>query len=311
MPPSFRNSGEGLGYGFFCNFAAINNYMAKKIPVIKFHKDKYGDELLIDVVTLDMIRNSPTFQDVMRQSFYGIMLTTGGKGDVEVDGVPCVAEKGLVAFARPGDVCTVTKDDGLTSLELIFERDFVLSFFNDPHFLDGLRYFSHNRTSPYLLLDEALYNRIIGLYVEIQLEISHARDRHLLRAMLYETLMLLQKAAPVEARQRETSETRVARFREFVNEHFRSESSVEYYADRLCVTPNYLNKIVKQSLGQSTKEFIQSRRMEEARHLLSYTTMSISEIAEELHFETSSYFVRAFTLAEGVTPLQYRKSHEK
>lgn len=77
--------------------------MAKKIPVIKFHKDKYGDELLIDVVTLDMIRNSKTFAEVMRQSFYGIMLTTGGKGDVEVDGISCLSEKGLVAFARPGD----------------------------------------------------------------------------------------------------------------------------------------------------------------------------------------------------------------
>jgi len=124
-------------------------------------------------------------------------------------------------------------------------------------------------------------------------------------------LMLLQKVAPVLARQRETSETRVARFRELVNEHFRSESSVEFYADRLCITPNYLNKIVKQSLGQSTKGFIQSRRLEEARRLLSYTSLSINEIAEELHFETSSYFVRAFMLAEGVTPLQYRKSHEK
>lgn len=56
----------------------------KQIPVIKFHKNKYGDELLIDVVTLDAIRNSPTFQDVMRQSFYGVMFTTGGEGGVEL-----------------------------------------------------------------------------------------------------------------------------------------------------------------------------------------------------------------------------------
>ena len=300
-----------MGCGFFHTFAPIDNYMAKKIPVIKFHKDKYGDELLIDVVTLDMIRNSKTFAEVMRQSFFGIMLTTGGDGDVEVDGVPCVARKGLVACARPGDVCTVLRDDGLTSLELIFERNFVLEFFNDAHFLDNLTYFSPRRKSPYLQLDEPLYNKVVALYVEIQLEISHARDRHLLRAMLYETLMLLQKATPVEARQRESSETRVARFRELVNEHFRTENSVEFYADRLCITPNYLNKIVKQSLGQSTKEFIQSRRMEEARRLLSYTTLSINEIAEELHFETTSYFIRAFTLVEGITPLQYRKSHEK
>jgi len=283
----------------------------KQIPVIKFHKDKYGDELLIDVVTLDMIRCCPNFQEVMRQSFYGVMLTTGGEGDVEVDGEPCVARKGLVACARPGDVCTVTNDRGLTSLELIFERDFVLSFFNDPHFLDDLSYFSFKRQSPYVMLDEALYNRIIGLYVEIQLEITHARDRHLLRAMLYETLMLLQKASPVGERKQESNETRVARFRELVNEHFMTETSVEFYADILCVTPNYLNRIVRQTLGQSTKGYIQSRRMEEARHLLRYTSLTVAEIADRLSFDTPTYFVRAFVRATGQTPLQFRGCPEK
>lgn len=283
----------------------------KQIPVIKFHKDKYGDELLIDVVTLDMIRNSKGFAEVLRQSFYGIMLTTGGEGDVEVDGAPCVAKKGLVAFARPGDVCTVIADRGLTSLELIFERDFVLSFFNDPHFLDNIPYFSHQRKSPYVQLDEALYNRIIGLFVEIQLEISHARDRHLLRAMLYETLMLLQKAAPVEARQRESSETRVARFRELVNENFMTETGVEFYADRLCVTANYLNRIVRQALGQSTKGYIQSRRMEEACRLLRYTSLPVGDISERLGFDTPSYFVRAFVKSVGQKPLQFRNCPEK
>lgn len=283
----------------------------KQIPVIKFHKDKYGDELLIDVVTLDMIRRSKTFADVMRQSFYGVMLTTGGEGDVEVDGVPCTAKKGLVAFARPGDVCTVTADRGLTSLELIFERDFVLSFFNDPRFLDNLPYFSHQRKSPYVQLDEALYNRIIGLFVEIQLEISHARDRHLLRAMLYETLMLLQKAAPVEARQRESSETRVARFRELVNENFMTQTGVEFYADKLCVTANYLNRIVRQALGQSTKGYIQSRRMEEACRLLRYTSLPVGDISERLGFDTPSYFVRVFVKSVGQKPLQFRNCPEK
>ena len=106
-----------------------------------------------------MIRDSRTFAEVMRQSFYDVMLTTDGKGDVEVDGVPGAASKGFVAIVRPGDVCTVTRDEGLSSLELIFERDSVLSFFNDPHFLDGLSYFSAQRPSPYVMLDETLYSR--------------------------------------------------------------------------------------------------------------------------------------------------------
>ena len=279
------------------------------IPVIKFNRQKYGGELLVDVVTLDTIRNSPNFAKALRPSFYGLMLTTGGEGEVEVDGIPMTARKGVMACARPGDVGTVLNDRGLTSLQLIFERDFLLSFFSDPHFLDGIAYLSPQRTSPYLLLDEALYNRIVGLYDSILIELhgSGKTDAHLLRAMLYEVLMLLQKATSVEATG--TSETeRVARFRQLVNEHYLVESGVEFYADRLCVTPNYLNKLVRTTLGQSTKQYIQNRRIEEAKRLLRYTDLSVTDIAEHLNYDTATYFVRAFSRQTGMTPLQFRST---
>lgn len=281
------------------------------IPVIKFRRDKYGDELMVDVVTLDTIRKSKGFQEVLRQSFYGVMLTTGGSGEVEVDGVAGSARKGLVAFARPGDVCTVREDNGLTALELIFERDFLLSFFNDPHFLDSLPYYSHLRPSPYLVLDESLYNKIVGLFVEIQIEIANERDVHLLRALLYEVLVLLQKAFPIETKKPVNAESRVVRFQELVNEHFATETGVDFYADKLCVTPNYLNRIVQRTLGQTTKAYIQSRRIDEAKHLLRYSATPIGLISDRLHFDTPSYFVRAFTKVTGQTPLQFRNCPEK
>ena len=281
------------------------------IPVIKFKRDKYGDELMVDVVTLDAIRKSKGFQKVLRQSFYGVMLTTGGSGEVEVDGVAGSARKGLVAFARPGDVCTVREDNGLTALELIFERDFLLSFFNDPHFLDSLPYYSHLRPSPYLVLDESLYNKIVGLFVEIQIEIANERDVHLLRALLYEVLVLLQRAFPIETKKPVNAESRVVRFQELVNEHFATETGVDFYADKLCVTPNYLNRIVQRTLGQTTKAYIQSRRIDEAKHLLRYSAMPIGLISDRLHFDTPSYFVRAFTKVTGQTPLQFRNCPEK
>lgn len=294
----------------------------KHIPVIKFNRRKYGGELLIDIVTLDTIRNSKTFAPVQRQSFYGLMLTTDGEGDVEVDGVPTVACKGMVACARPGDVCTITNDRGLQSLELIFERDFLLSFFSDPHFLDSIAYLSPQRTSPYLMLDEALYNRIVGLYDSLLLELhgsgrtltsAQPQGQHLLRAMLYEVLMLLQRATPVENVAAlmvgsDTGSDRVSRFRQLVDEHYLTESGVEFYANRLCVSSNYLNRLVRLALGQSTKQYIQNRRIEEAKRLLRYTDLPVSNIADRLGFDTASYFVRAFSRQTGTTPLQFRAS---
>ena len=281
----------------------------KHIPVIKFNRQKYGNELLVDIVTLENIRNSKTFAPVLRQSFYGLMLTTDGEGDVEVDGVSAVVCKEIMTCARPGDVCTITNDRGLTSLELIFERDFLLSFFSDPHFLDGIAYLSPQRTSPYLMLDEAIYNRVVGLYDSLLLELhgSGKSDQHLLRAMLYEVLMLLQKATPVE-NNTSVETDRISRFRQLVDEHYLTESGVEFYSNRLCITSNYLNRLVRLALGQSTKQYIQSRRIEESKRLLRYTDLSVSDIADRLGFDTSSYFVRAFSRQTGCTPLQFRTS---
>jgi len=83
---------------------------------------------------------------------------------------------------------------------------------------------------------------------------------------------------------------------------------VEFYAGRLCVTSNYLNRIVRQNLGHSTKQYIQSRRIEEAKRRLRYTDLPVSDIADRLGFDTASYFVRTFSHQTGTTPLQFRDS---
>ena len=74
---------------------------------------------------------------------------------------------------------------------------------------------------------------------------------------------------------------------------------------------NYLNKIVKQVLGTSTKAYILQRRMQEACRQLQYTTLSVEGIAEELAYKSATYFVRAFGKAMGTTPLAYRDAKAK
>ena len=97
---------------------------------------------------------------------------------------------------------------------------------------------------------------------------------------------------------------------EWVGADLREHHSVQYYADKLCITPNYLNEIVSSAMGISAKQYIQNKVVEEAKRLLVYTELPISEIAFELHFSTVSYFVRCFRQCTGETPLSYRKEHK-
>jgi len=290
----------------------------KRIPVYKFYKHKYGDELLVDVIDFEPmltdIRRTPVFS----MTFYNIMLVLEGSDVVAVNGRSRQIERGLIICSIPGEVWEFPADPQLKVLNLIFEKEFLLSFFNDPHFLDHFGYLQADRTTPFLKPDESTFERILSLFQEMKGEITrHAeKDQHILRAMLYGTMMLLQRVPMVEAEATETigrtlTDVPVSRyvddFVQLVSDHFREEHGTEFYADRLCITPNYLNKIVRQTLGKSAKTYILDQILAEACRLLRYTTLSINDIATQLHFDTATYFVRIFGKHIGQTPLAYRE----
>lgn len=78
----------------------------------------------------------------------------------------------------------------------------------------------------------------------------------------------------------------------------------------LCLTPNYLNELVKKETGITAKEVINNKILSESKQLLLYTSKPVSEIADILNFETPSYFVRFFRKHSNQTPLQYRKTNK-
>jgi len=290
----------------------------KRIPVYKFFKHKYGDELLVDVIDYERmmpyIRRTPVFSE----TFYSITLVQDGETTVALNGCSRQIKRGMIICSIPGEVWSFPAESRFKALNLIFEKKFLLSFFNDPHFLDRFGYLQADRTSPFLQPDDAAFERILTLYQEMRREITDyaQKDQHILRAMLYETMMLLRRVPTAEAEltetvQRSLTDIPMSRyvddFVQLVSDHFREEHGTEFYADRLCITPNYLNKIVRQSLGKSAKTYILDQILVEACRLLQYTTLSVNDIAQQLHFDTATYFVRLFRKYKEMTPLEYRQ----
>ena len=103
----------------------------------------------------------------------------------------------------------------------------------------------------------------------------------------------------------------VEKFKELVNERCRQYHSVQYYANELCITPNYLNEQVKKNTGFTAKQFINNKLFFEAKKLLLNSQTPIAEIANMLNFENPPYFVRFFRKQSGSTPFQYRIKNMK
>lgn len=91
-----------------------------------------------------------------------------------------------------------------------------------------------------------------------------------------------------------------------INNHA-SEHLVGYYADKMCVTPKYLSKIVKEASGRSVPEWLNELLILDAKNMLRHTDMTIKEISAKLNFPSQSFFFRFFKNHTGQTPTQYRE----
>lgn len=103
----------------------------------------------------------------------------------------------------------------------------------------------------------------------------------------------------------------VERFIELVEENYRSERLIGFYADKLCITPKYLSKLVKENTGRSAGEWIESHVILEARAMLQSSDLTIQQIATSLNFPNQSFFGKYFKRAMGISPKQYRRGGHK
>lgn len=100
------------------------------------------------------------------------------------------------------------------------------------------------------------------------------------------------------------------RFLALLNEHGTRERSISFYADRLCVTPNYLGFVIKQISGLTVIQWVNRHIIQQTKVQLRYSDLPVWEIAENLHFPNPSFFSKFFKKEAGVSPVEYRRKLE-
>lgn len=84
--------------------------------------------------------------------------------------------------------------------------------------------------------------------------------------------------------------------------------SVQWVAEELNLSPNYLSSMLKSLTGMSTQQHIHQKLIEKAKIQLSTTSLSISEIAYNLGFEQPASFTKLFKSKTEMSPLEFRKA---
>lgn len=159
-------------------------------------------------------------------------------------------------------------------------------------------------------------NKIVSSMMEhIVSELTDKKDNYafLVWTMLAQLLLLAlrKKTNPVDASSNTCVTTlkhkKVDEVAAYILQHCTANCSLDFLAQHFYVSKSYLCRIFKDVTGFTVIEYQNIQRIRLAYPMLLETSLKISEIAEELGYESVTYFERVFRIHTGISPLNYRK----
>ena len=110
---------------------------------------------------------------------------------------------------------------------------------------------------------------------------------------------------------KEKAHPMVNRFMEMLFDRQQVTDTVSGYANRLGISPSYLNKLVRTQTRHSAMDWVEIARVNWAKNLLRSSALSVTEVSKAVGIDDASYFTRFFRKVTGYTPSEFRKRELK
>ena len=135
--------------------------------------------------------------------------------------------------------------------------------------------------------------------------------KYLMQALFYALNSIPQGYQRLDKKQITRKDVIFESFYKLVQLHHKGQRNVNFYADRLRITPKYLLTLTKETTDKSAHDWISESVIFSAKALLKSTDMAIKEISDHLSFTDQSFFWKYFKHRVGVSLVEYRKRSEK
>jgi AraC family transcriptional activator of pobA len=258
----------------------------------------------------DILRNSRMAAPPNRWSYYRICLVKRGEGEL-LTGIHRFKVKKNTLYIIPSRVITSSKNwtSDTQGYVLLFNLEFFLQN-NFSHQLIISRKILNTSTQPYVYLSDDQAQEFTSIFENILSEKKHREkiNYELIAVKILELLILSERT--FEQQHGMTDDLAyieiIDRFVDLLDNHFTSEHSVRFYAERLAMHPNHLNALIKKHTGLSAKESIQNKILLEIKYLLHSTKLPIKQISSQMGFNDPNYFTTFFKRSENLSPVSYR-----
>lgn len=131
--------------------------------------------------------------------------------------------------------------------------------------------------------------------------------QHIVVSLLYNIGYIARQNDLSENKKLTRQEDIFQRFISLVNTFSKTERNVHFYADKLCLTPRYLNTVIRETSQQTVMDWINQSIILEAKVSLKHSNLLVYQISDELNFPNPSFFCKFFKRMTGMTPQEYQK----
>jgi len=265
-----------------------------------------------DAKSEDLIKNEPISMD-----FYKISFVKNFNGFIQIGTTKFDGENGILHFVEPKQVYTCNATNPWEGFQILIHPDIFKKHFTYKKI--GTYDFFTYEVNESLLLTKEEENLVNHLMEMAWHEFHNRKDTFSTPIILSYISTLLNLTDRFYARQfnarKILSNQLSSDFLDLIKTFYSAKTifenkqpSVQFFAKKLNVTPNYLSDTVKHHSGKSALTIIHDFVIEEAKNQLINTKLTVSEISYKLGFEYPNYFSRLFKRKTKLSPTEYRKS---
>lgn len=291
-----------------------------KLDSVDQYNNLYGLETLHPLVSVvDLTKATKSVNHIqMNYGFYALFLKESKSCDIKYGRKVYDYQEGTIVCFAPGQIAGVnTLEDEVNPpvFGIVFHPDLIRGTSLGKNIKD-YSFFSYAVNEALHLSDQEKHI-VKDCLKNISIELEHAIDKHSKALIAMNIELLLNYCMRFYERQFITrssaTQDALTQFEQLLNEYFESQlpmqeglPTVKYFADKICLSPNYFGDMIKKETGKTPQEHIQEKVVELAKEHIAETDETVSQIAYTLGFQYPQHLSRLFKKRVGCTPNEYR-----
>jgi len=254
--------------------------------------------------------------DSLKLNFHWVLLCKKGHCTLSVGHHDFVAEASSISIIPPHTLLSAHNfSSDFEAYFLLFKSSFIKKGFVKSEIMEELLFINPDYP-PTFPLESSAFDDTAYKFLNIKEEIENQQPFCLEISRLYVLQILFDynrvcEICLLNSDKLLNREYQVMyEFRKLVDQHFRKHKTVKEYADIMFLSPKYISECVKNQTGISALTLIHHRLVLEAEFLLTYSSHSVKEVADQLGFSSVSTFSRFFKEKKGISPAQYQQNRK-